>query len=119
MKQETVYKCEICNQIYEDREACERCEKSHKVSQETTSSEDKTKHGSPYPDKLQIKWEDGVVVDYVLKKLEPAEGHPEKNPTALKIKDMRYSKLAVDTNGHPDTAFVTFDDGSRATHVQG
>lgn len=62
MKDVTLWKCDICRTEYRDKKKCEKCETGHKKNGKIVKMRHLpyTSDQSGYPDKITVKFEDGV-----------------------------------------------------------
>ena len=62
MKETTLWKCDICGTEYRDKKKCEQCEAGHKKKGKIVKMRHLpyTSDQSGYPDKITVKFEDGV-----------------------------------------------------------
>lgn len=74
----TTYKCEICGSEYNNQEACEKCEKSHKTKYEN-ANRDKFSRMSPYPSAIVVKFDDDPDDTYVAYSFRNAYTYKERN----------------------------------------
>lgn len=66
MKQETLYRCEICNTAYNNKEICKKCEKSHHIPREIAAGRYRpiTNNQTGYPDCIIVVFDDGSGLTY-------------------------------------------------------
>ena len=66
MKQETLYRCEVCNTAFNDKDTCEKCERGHRIPKEITSCRYRptTINASGYPDRITVEFDDGETISY-------------------------------------------------------
>ncbi len=66
MKQELIYRCEICNTVYNNKEICEKCEESHRVPIGIKSRRYQpiTNNATGYPDKITVVFDDDAEIIY-------------------------------------------------------
>lgn len=62
MKKTALWKCDICGTEYRDKKKCEKCETGHKKNGKIVKMRHLpyTSDQSGYPDKITVKFEDGV-----------------------------------------------------------
>lgn len=62
MKETTCWKCDICGTEYKDKKKCEQCEDGHKKKGKIVKMRrlPYTSYPSGYPDKITVKFENGV-----------------------------------------------------------
>ncbi len=62
MKETTLWKCDVCGTEYRDKKQCQKCENNHKKEGKIVKMRHLpyTSDQSGYPDKITVKFEDGV-----------------------------------------------------------
>ena len=62
MKETTLWKCDICGTENRDKKQCQKCESNHKKEGKIVKMRHLpyTSDQSGYPDKITVKFEDGV-----------------------------------------------------------
>ena len=66
MKQELIYRCEICNTVYNNKEICEKCEKNHHMPRDIESCRYRpiTCNQAGYPDRITVVFDNGELITY-------------------------------------------------------